>query len=79
MSDNTRHTLVIQRTLCCLLAALGAVLVWASISQAAVIGAPAFQDVSVPTMPTVAPEPATLVMLTSGILCVASKLLRGGV
>ena len=79
MSRSARHTLVIQRTICCIVAAVGAIVVWASVAHAAVIGTPAFQDVSTkPIAMAVMPEPATLVMLTCGIMCVASKLRRGG-
>lgn len=79
MTD-TRPTLRIERTICFIVAAFGAVLVWVSMSHAAVVSSPAFQDLVPPTsVVTVTPEPATLVMFTSGILCVVAKLLRGGV
>lgn len=80
MTHNRPSTLTIERTICCLVAALGAILLWVSVASASVSAAPAFQDVSTPATATSAtPEPATLGMLICGIMCVASKLRRGGI
>lgn len=80
MTPDTRPTLRIERTICVIAAIIGAMLLWVSMTQAAVVSAPAFQDLMPSTSAaTVTPEPATLVMFTSGILCVAAKMLRGGV
>lgn len=80
MTQSNRLTLTIERTICCLIAAVGVVLLWVSVASASVAAAPAFQDVStLATSTSATPEPATLGMLICGILFVASKLQRGGV
>lgn len=80
MPSDTRPTLRIERTICLIVAAIGALLLWVSMTQAAVITTPAFQDLAAPTsVSTVTPEPATFVMFSTGLACVAAKMLRRGV
>ena len=79
MAGNNRFKLTIERTVCYVIAALGAILVWTSVAQAAEPVEPSFQDVLTSVTATARPEPATLAMLTCGIFCVVTRLRRGSV
>ena len=75
MSHQRQRTLFIERLICCLVAAVGAILIWASTSHAATPVPAEFQDL-LPTRHALAsgPEPATLIILTAGIVIVALKM-----
>ena len=80
MASKNQSKLAIERTICFAIAAIGALLLWASVAQAAESAAPSFQGVLTSAVTaTVIPKPGTLVMLTCGIICVTFKLRRGGV
>lgn len=80
MSRDHRQALIIQRAICYLIAAVGALLLWAGATHAALPPAPGFHGVVASSITAASiPDSATLLMLTAGLGCLFLKMRRGTV
>jgi len=75
MTRDARHALIIQRAICYLLAIAGIVLLWINSAHGAVPALPTLHSTAGGFTPqTAVPDPATLLMLTTGIGIVFVKM-----